>query len=548
MLPNPSSDDAVVLLRQKHMLLQVRDKGDGALQRRPNLQWRAQQLLRLAEELQAEWQEAQLLQDLEQVRPARRLSGAAGWAEEARTEAEVDPEEPAQAQRGVERAPRPKEKHRVVLREHKSRQEELPRRRARRSKARRRAAGAERQGATKTRGLGPTEKNKRKRIRSRKTSGGRRPADPRVCRGMNPLLATAEELRCLQEKQRAREGRRKARRGTAVRFSGGLRNISEDLCSEDRLDDFQQLWSVGSTHKRDAVDPTSPDKCGARSKWQRELEFAFEQLFNTNRKLKRHLNLHLDSRSRKDQHPEEQASSATQGCGSDTPPERVAEVETPPAEECGDPAEAETPQMSSKTDLQQLLSKAELLTPHPAAQPAAKEGSQTTLPEAETTIDDEDLLSKSTECEREARELAALVEGCPQAQSQEQAHRADWMAVGQRPRLEPEWRRQKALSESTELPDMSLEIHYSAELEEERKERRRVRLALLRSYPSRYQIKDLGSPYRVSSPSSSSIIDDEEKQNQMIRDIQQQISEQNKLHEQFLEKARKRLLEFQRIC
>uniref|UniRef100_A0A8D2JPC7 Protein DDC8 homolog n=1 Tax=Sciurus vulgaris TaxID=55149 RepID=A0A8D2JPC7_SCIVU len=316
MLPSASPDDAVVLLRQKHMLLQVRDKGDGILQRRPNLQWRAQQLLRLAEELQAEWQEAQLFQDLEQLCSSHVLGEGEGEGE---AHAEADLEEPTQ--RTAERAPRAKEKHRVVLHEHKSHKEELPRRQARHPKPRRKAVGPERQGAPKTRGLGPTEKGKR--ATSSKSSRGRRTADPRVGRGLNPLLATVEELKYLEEKQRGREGRRrKAGKGTTVRFARGPRNSSEDPCSRNRLDDFQQLWPVGPTHKREAVAPTPPDKRSTKNKWQRELEFAFEQLFSTNRKLKRHLNLHLDSRPRKDQNPQEQDFSAVQGCGSGTPQER----------------------------------------------------------------------------------------------------------------------------------------------------------------------------------------------------------------------------------
>ncbi|XP_047400257.1 protein DDC8 homolog [Sciurus carolinensis] len=553
MLPSASPDDAVVLLRQKHMLLQVRDKGDGILQRRPNLQWKAQQLLRLAEELQAEWQEAQLFQDLEQLCSSHALGGAAEWAASVADEAnegedeahaEADPEEPTQ--RAAERALRAKEKHRVVLHEHKSHKEELPRQQARHPKPRRKAAGPERQGAPKTRGLGPAEKSKGKRATSSKSSRGRRTADPRVGRSLNPLLATAEELKYLEEKQRGREGRRrKAGKGTTVRFARGLRNSSEDHCSRNRLDDFQQLWPMGPSHKREAVAPTPPDKRSTKNKWQRELEFAFEQLFSTNRKLKRHLNLHLDSRPRKDQNPQEQDFLVMQGCGSGSPQERVAEVETLSAGESGDPAEAEVPRMSSKTDLKPSLSKAELLKYHQVAQPSVKDGSQTSLPEVRSVVEEEDLLSRSTECAHEASELATLLESTPEPHPQEPVLGADWMALGQRPRME--WRRQKPSFESAEVPDMSLEIHYSPQLEEERRERRKVRLALLRAYPNRYQTKDRGS-FRTSSPSSSSIVDDEEKQNQMIRDIQLQISEQNKLHEEFLEKARKRLLEFQSVC
>ncbi|XP_077897663.1 protein DDC8 homolog [Ictidomys tridecemlineatus] len=552
-MPSSSPHDSVMLLRQKHTTLKVREpEDDSPLPRRPNLQWRAQQLLQLAEELQAEWQEAQLLEDLEQLCSTHVLGGAtAGWAveNEAQAEAEADLEKPAP--RGAERSPKVKDKHRVALREPKSHQEELPRQQARRPKPQRKAVGSERQGATKPRGLGPTEKSKRKRLPSSKTSSGRQPVTPRVGRSVQPHLASGEELRGLQEKQRAREGRRKAGKGTTVHFARGLRNISEKQGPRDRLEELQQLWPASSTHRREAVTPSTPDKCIPKNRWQRELESAFEQLFNSNRKLKRHLSQHLDSRSRLDPDPQEQVFSVLQGCESDTPQEGAAEVESLPAGESGDPAEAEVSPKSSKTDLKQSLSREELPRCHQMAQPAVKDGSQTSLAEADAAIDEEDLLFKSTECEQEASELATLMDSCPQPHLPEQAHRADWTAFAQKPpRLELEWRRQKPSFESVELPDMSLEIHYSAELEEERKERRRLRLALLKSYPSSYQIRGRvsPSPVKLTSSSNSSLIEDEGKQNQMIRDIQLQISEQNKLHEQFLEKARKRLLEFQRIC
>lgn len=550
--PCCSPHDSVVLLREKHTVLKVRDPGgDTPPPRRPSLQWRARRLLQLAEELQAEWQEAQRLQDLESLCSTHALGGAtAGWALESKAEPlpQPQPQPGKPAPRGAGRAPRTKEKHKVVLREHKSHKEELPRLPTRHLKPRSKAAGPDKQGATRPRALGPTGKSKRKRAPLSKTSSGRQPADPRGGRYGNPVWVTAEELKCLQEKPRAREGRRRAGKAATVRFARGRRKESQGPRCEARLEEVQHLWPVSPIPEREAETPTSSDKRFTKKRWQRELEFAFEQLFNTNRKLKRHLDQHLDSRSRKDQRPQKQAFLATQGCRSDTPQERAAKVETRPAGKAGVPAEAEVPQMSSETDSKQSLSKAELPKCHQVAQPEVKDRSQTPVPGANTAVCKENFLLKSTDCEHEASELAALMESCPPPQLQEQALRADWLALGQRPRLDLEWRRPKPSFESVELPDMSLEIHYSAEMEEERKERRRVRLALLRSYPSKYQLKDRASPFRLTSPSNSSIVDDEDKQNQMIRDIQLQISEQNKLHEQFLEKARKRLLEFQSIC
>lgn len=71
-------------------------------------------------------------------------------------------------------------------------------------------------------------------------------------------------------------------------------------------------------------------------------------------------------------------------------------------------------------------------------------------------------------------------------------------------------------------------------------------MALLKSPSSRDP--DEEGPYEsnATSPWPSSFADDD-GHSQMIRDLQQQIEEQNKLHKQFLEDSRKRLQEFQRM-
>lgn len=115
---------------------------------------------------------------------------------------------------------------------------------------------------------------------------------------------------------------------------------------------------------------------------------------------------------------------------------------------------------------------------------------------------------------------------------------ASWMALRQKQKAELEQKRRKTLLELREHPNMSLEIHYKAELEEER---RRMRLALLNSYST-----GVPAPASDENTSLDNGLLDEDKQSQMIRDLQQQILEQNKLHKQFLEKARKRLQEFQK--
>lgn len=94
-------------------------------------------------------------------------------------------------------------------------------------------------------------------------------------------------------------------------------------------------------------------------------------------------------------------------------------------------------------------------------------------------------------------------------------------------------------------PGLSWEAHSQAGLEEQR-EQRRACLARLKSCSSLDQEKEGACEHDTTSLWASSFIDDD-RHSQMIRDLQQQIEKQNKLHKQFLEEARKRLQEFQRI-
>ncbi|KAF5914951.1 hypothetical protein HPG69_011142 [Diceros bicornis minor] len=308
---SPSPDDEALLLRQKHKLLQVREKGDLALQRRQDLKWwKSQQLQHLAEELRTEWRGPQ---------PASPRSG------EAAKDHEPDLELPAQ--RGTARPQRAREKHRAAVREEKSCKEELMRQQPWHTRPQRRAAGLEKQGATKA--VGPTppppsppEKHKGKRAPSTKTSGGHRPVDPRVSKGLDveKLLVVAGKTKDLEEREKeiTREGRRQLGKGSA-HLVQGLRNTSLHQSPEGRARDLEQLWPVSSTCRRGAALQASQCERGDKSKWQRELEFAFEELFNTNRKLKKHLSLYLEARPGMDQNPsEEQGFSERQERGGET--------------------------------------------------------------------------------------------------------------------------------------------------------------------------------------------------------------------------------------
>ncbi|XP_040606065.1 protein DDC8 homolog [Mesocricetus auratus] len=538
---SPFSDEEALVLRQKPELLQVRDKGDVTLQ-----QWKAQQLQRLAEELKAEWQEARLQQvrDMERLYLAHLLDEATGQTMGSGFN------EPNK--RGSVKHMRAKERSRAAFRafrEEKGRRlrEERPRKQP---KSRKKATKcSERRGSTKARGPNPSEKGKGKRVPSSKSSAG---YQPRVSRGadpgakLNPLLAGAGETDWVEEIQKEipREGRRPMRRGTS-RFSQILNQSSRDQSPQGETADLEKPLPPSPTLRQEATSQGAPCKYSGKNQWHRDIESAFEELFNTNRKLKKHLNLHLEQRLKGDHNPEEpQSSSETQGEGSDTLREESVEEAGTTAEEPGSLLDMEAPEMWSKTNLKQLLSKAE----YPRYQQQMAKHLLTSeslppLPEAGASGKQDSPSSESPEPGQEPPKSAAVEEESlikPYLEKQAGSV-ASWMALRQKQKAELEQRRQKTLLELTEHPNMSLEIHYKAELEEERRARRRMRLAILKSYPSGVQVP---VPEKTT-PLDSSLLD-EDKQSQMIRDLQQQILEQNKLHKQFLEKARKRLQEFQK--
>lgn len=540
-----SPDEDALVLRQKPAQLQVRDKDDVTLQ-----QWKVRQLQRLAEELKAEWQEArfQRVRELERLYLSNLLDEASGRS----IGSDLDSEGPIQ--RGSAKLPRAKERHRTVLREERGYRDERPRHLP---KTRKKATGSGRRGSAKTRGMNPNEKGRGKRVPSSKRSSSHQPMGPRGSRGLdmaklNPLLAGVGETEYVDDMQKelSREGRRQMGRGTS-RFVQNVNHSSRDQSQQGKPTDLEQMQPLSSTSKQETTSQGSPGKYSDKNQWHKEMESTFEELVNTNRKLKKHLGLHIEQSLKVDPKPDEQQSfSETQGDSDTQREESTEEAETTPAEESGSPTEVETevPETWSKTNMKQLLSENDYPRYQHMARYSLKNECLTPVPEVGTSTEQDDSHSESLESGSEPPRLATLVEDSPVPQPQKQVDSlASWMALRLKQRAEIEPRRQKTLFELTEHPDMSLEIHYKAELEEERRERRRMRLAILKSYPTGFQVP---VPSRSPELGSTTLLDssllDEDKQSQMIRDLQQQILEQNKLHKQFLEKARKRLQEFQK--
>ncbi|XP_052513568.1 protein DDC8 homolog [Budorcas taxicolor] len=542
---SPSPDKEALLSRQNLLdrLLQVREKGALAPQRRQKdpQQQKTQLLQRLVEELKAEWPEAldQQIRGLGRLYLAHLLGSGGERAED------HEPDSEGSAQRGAARLPRARGKHRVAAQEEKGRREELARRQPWCATSRRRAVDQERQGASRATGpcppsLSPPERSKGKRAPSMKTGRGCRHGTD-----VEKLLAATEGIKRLagQESDAAREGRRQL--GKRPARCQGPKNNCLDQSPEGKADHLEQLCPVGSTHRRGA---SPPAKLGNKSKWQRELEFAFEELFDTNRKLKKHLNLQLNLKPAVDQSPGagQDSKEETQAWRRESQREKAegdAEIPMVPTGEPMNPVGMEAHLTLSRTSLQKFLSKLESQKYQRMAKGVVKSDSTLWFPKAGTSLNEKDRLSCSPGSRWEQPQLDALVQGSLQPHPQEQVDRVGLMASVQ---VEQRRLKQLDLLEPIEHHKVSLEADLQTELKDGRRGHSQARL--VHPKPDSPPDPEKEGGYDRSPTSPSAAVVDDDRHSQMIRDIQQQILEQNVSRKQLLKEARKRLLEFQKIC
>ena len=541
----PDPEGEVWLCRQSQKLLPVREEGDPAVRRRPGLkQWRSQRPQRLSKELWAEGWGApnQCVLGLGRLYLAHLLGVGGGRAKER------EPGSEGLARRGAAWQPWAWEKQRVAGRGEKCRREDLVRPQPCRTKSRRTVVGMERKSSGKVTGWphpprGRPEKHKGTGGSSRKTRGGCCPADPRASRGLavGKLWTAVGAPTVLGEREEGvpRAGRRQPER-TACLVPGPKSN-GPGQCPQGQVDNLAQLWPVSSTPGGGASPQAPLCQRSGKSRWQRELESAFEELFNMNRQLKRHLSLHLASGLGPEVSPrEERGSSGVHGhrgeMWREMPAAADAEVKMGPA---GEAASHPSP----RTNLQKALSKLENQASQRVVRPTFEGLRTLSSPGAGTPVG-EDSLPWGHTASRHG--LPRLDTHPLQQDPQGQADLAGPVAPRQKQKTE---QRRPAWLELLEPPEMCLEAHGQTECRDERRAETRGQPAPSQAASSPDQEKEGArgcSP--ASPPATSSTDDDDSRHSQMIRDRQQQILEQNKLHKQFLEEARKRLREFQSVC
>ncbi|XP_052608740.1 centrosomal protein of 295 kDa isoform X7 [Peromyscus californicus insignis] len=563
--------------RRKLRLLQVREQERGiAFQRREDIkQRRNQQFSRLAEELRAEWEEAQSqkIQNLEKLY----LASLRHMGEGHRQAKENEPDLDALARRTAERKRKAEMRHKEALKVQKSQKEMLMKQRTRHIRARKEALLVEKERSAKVARLpppvpAPFENIEINRIPSLKTNSSTyHHISTFVSRQMGTKqpdahLAAEEEARRLEglRRQAAQERLEQFERAH-VRGSQAMKKIHLAQNQERLMEELKELQKEDLARRRQTVAQMPPRlvelpsrRSEVKEDWQRELEFAFEDMYSADRKVKGNLILHLKPE------PLPAMSDQLQDEELDLSMERENRV----------PFAMKTQEIPSRILFKRLLNKIRsqksLWTIKSASEDesevtasVSEPGSKAPTMESEAVTLEEGTLSSEQEqvmdsdrltiesgplssedkpffCQAGAGKEQALavfppVTPVPQSSvllhPQEEAVRIR-MSARHKQIMEIEEQKQKQLELLEQIEQQKLRLEtdcFRAQLEEEEK-RKKTR-----------------QPEVCPAPVSHATISDEDCHRQMIRNYQHQLLQQNRLHKQSVETARKRLLEYQTV-
>ncbi|XP_006869714.1 PREDICTED: protein DDC8 homolog [Chrysochloris asiatica] len=411
--------------------------------------------------------------------------------------------------------------------------------------SRKKTSGTEKPGASNVTGVtqppsSPTEKRRGKQRPSVKTSGEHRHLDIQGSRGSDAdkLCPCPNETKHLEERGKDVAGD-KTRQQDKEAFPQDGKHTCLDSNPDGRQKEQKQLWAAGSTSRKGVMLMSPPGKCGDVKKCHRELAFAFEELFERNQKLRNQQSLHFELRPRKGQ-------SSTET--SETQREKTRQAETTSYRTPRDPVDGH--QTPSKVNLKKLLDKIETQKYRLAkctfdkkdkmSKVIVKHKGQALSPEAEISVNGENLILCSPESEKEPSETSSLAKGSGQLNPREQADGVGRREAKQMSTLEmaPMRRKQLGLLEYKKHPKVKEILHGTQA--EGKKAHSKPSTALV-------QGQEGGQESSTTSVSGvSNVLDG--RHSQMILDLHQQILEQNKIHKQFLEEVRKRSQEFQKIC
>nr|XP_060627092.1 centrosomal protein of 295 kDa isoform X1 [Anolis sagrei ordinatus] len=305
--------------RRKLRLQQVREQERNiALQIRQDVkQRRDEELNNLAEELKAEWQKAQE----EKIKALEKLylSSLRAIGEGHRQAKENEPDLEALAKQAEERRKKAEKRHVEALKELKNQKERLLKEQARRANARRHAFNVEKERAAKIASLPPPPPPPFENIDLKPTSAVKvcdvdtfsvthhHLFGPHVDREMDTeqpdarLLAEdeAKQIKVLQNnKERERRERLEKAR---LRGKHALKMVRLTQDREKLMKELEQMQIMDLARRRQIVAQMPPQlfepgyrRVELKEEWQRELECAFEDMYTGDRKMQGDLILHLD--------------------------------------------------------------------------------------------------------------------------------------------------------------------------------------------------------------------------------------------------------------
>lgn len=580
--------------RRKLRLLQVREQERGiALQIREDIkQRRNQQFTRLAEELRTEWEESQTqkIKNLEKLYLASLRTMGEGHQQAKENEPDLN----ALAQRAAERKRKAEMRHKEALKVQKNQKEILMKQKTWHIKARKEALLVEKERSAKITSLPPPpptlfENIKVKSISDVKTSSStyhhlfnfvNREMDTEQ---PDPHLAAEEEAKRSEElqKQAAQERMQQCEKAH-VRGFQAMKRIRLAQNQEKLMKELKQLQQEDLARRRQTVARMPPQlvelpykRSEMKEDWQRELEFAFEDMYNADRKVKGNLILHLEPEplpTVTDQIQDEELDlSMEQENLGETENHPVTEAEALCSSEADAPLSMKTHQVPSKILFKKLLNKirsqkslwtirsmsedesemistvSETESKAPmvesgatAAEEGALSSGQEQVVESDSlTVDSGPLTSedKPLSCHidsekeqeiNEAQPVTTVAQSSVLLHPQEAAARIR-MAARQKQIMEIEEQKQKQLELLEQIEQQKLRLEtdcFRAQLEEEKRKTA--------------QQTGVGT-----APASCTIGSDEDSHRQMIRNYQHQLLQQNRFHRQSVEIARKRLLEYQ---
>ncbi|XP_068122910.1 centrosomal protein of 295 kDa isoform X2 [Hyperolius riggenbachi] len=566
--------------RRKLRLQQVREQEKFIAQQiRHDVQERRdQQLQHLAEELRAKWEadQAEKLRALERVY----LSTLSAIGEGHRQAKENEPDLKAIERTVALNKEKAEKRHREALKDLKQHREKQLRQQTWHIKARRKALVLEKERAAKVASLPPPPPDPLESLEL-----GKKPPLVKLCDVNNfsvshyhlpeayvdremdtqqcdARAAAAEEGKRLGALQKEEErDRREQMEKATLRGSYALRMVQLTQDRDRLMKEMEQMQQEDLTRRRQTVSQMPQQlfepgyrRAEIREEWQRDLETAFEDMYTRDTKMRGDMVLHLKPQPL----PDPSVTSVDEDLDLSVEPEAVSEWQPRPvgAEEASSdgPQEAREPQ--SRVVLKKLLNRIRTQKDQWSAKSDAETASETlesgSLPAAGPAPDAQQEGEGKSDAEESkyVKDSTVVAGKSVLLHPQEEATRIR-METERKKRMEGLERQkmeQLELLKRLEEERGALEEEYSR-MQLHMQEARRRDMEQESSTAIQEEESELPASEAISEESPEHVsevpVSPENVHIQMIRDYQQRLIEQNRLHKQSVDEARKRLQEYQ---